>query len=84
VGRRVTEEDTGCKSRSKLVACHGCEIRKAQTTEYTQVRVFGGLGIEELVGNVILNSRTRAPIQKIGGGGECLGPVWGAHGGVNQ
>jgi len=48
------------------------------------VRVFGGLGIEELVGNVILNSRTRAPVQKIGGGGECLGPVWGGHGGMNQ
>ena len=50
------------------MACRGREIRIAQTTEYTQVRVFGGLGIEELVGNVILNSRTRAPVQKIGGG----------------
>ena len=66
------------------MACRGREIRIAQTTEYTQVRVFGGLGIEELVGNVILNSRTRAPIQKIGGGGKCLCPVWGAHGGMNQ
>ena len=37
-----------------------------------------------MVGNVILNSRTRAPVQKIGGGGECLGPVWGGHGGMNQ
>ena len=66
------------------MACRGREIRIAQTTEYTQVRVFGGLGIEELIGNVILNSRTRAPVQKIGGGGECLGPVWGGHGGMNQ
>ena len=50
------------------MACRGREIRIAQRTEYTQVRVFGGLGIEELVGNVILNSRTRAPVQKIGSG----------------
>ena len=66
------------------MACRDREVRIAQTTEYTQVRVFGGLGIEELVGNIILNSRTWSPVQKIGGGGERLGPVWGAHGGVNQ
>jgi hypothetical protein len=56
VGRGITEENTGYRTRGKLVFGSGSHVRIAQTAEEAKMSVVGWLAIEQLIRDAVANS----------------------------
>ena len=84
VGRVVTEEDTGCRARGKLVFGSGSHVGIAQIAEDAKVSVVGRLAIEQLIGNAVVNNGGGTPVEEVGRRGKGLDPVFGRHASMNE
>ena len=77
MGGGISEEHAGGGARRQLVASCGGHVRLTEAPEDTEKGVIWWRAVQQREGDAILDGRTRAPIQEIGGRAEDLSPVGG-------
>jgi hypothetical protein len=68
--QRVPKKDTCNRASTKLVLGGGSKIWVAKTSKNTKKIIWWRMTVKSCIWDVRVNRSTRAPIDKIGGGGE--------------
>ena len=82
--RWISQKDTDCRARRKLMWRSSLQVRITQATEDTQV-IISGIGvIEAKIENRVSDRRRGAPVEQVSGCCKCLSPIIGRHGGMDE
>ena len=82
--RWISQKDTGCRARHKLMWRSSLQVRITQAIEDTQV-IISGIGvIKSKIGNHVSNGRRGASVEQVGGRSKRLSPIIGRHRGMDK